>query len=145
MNPTAPPAPPHPVARPLTGDTDGPPHRQTSNVHRPRIPVILALGTGILTAGLGALFRQGLPAWAAYSRPVDDQRNSIAKPEVRDGAEEQVGHEDGSGELAGPALVDPIRRRDLDCRSFLPAPAATRDEGRPRGLVCLIRGPPLHA
>ena len=114
-------------------------------MNRPRIPVIVALGVGILMAGVGALIGQDLPTWASFSRPVDDQRNAVAKPEVRDAVEEQVEQEDGAGPPADQALVDTIPPLIIEERSLLLAPAASLDVGRPRSRVCLIRGPPLHA
>ena len=107
--------------------------------------MIIALGAGILIAGLGVLFRQGLPTRTSYSRQVDDQRNAVAKPEVRDGAEEQVGQEDGTGDPVGPALVDTVPPRVFECRSCVLAPAASCDAGRPRDRICPIRGPPRCA
>lgn len=112
---------------------------------RSRIPVVVALGIGIVIAGAGALVRPVPPPWASLSRTVDDQRNAVAKPEVRDGVEEQDEQEDGSGALAGPALVEASQHRAVEAWSFFAPPASRLDAGRPRGRDRCIRGPPAHA
>lgn len=109
---------------------------------RLRIPLIVALGAGILLTGLDALASRSPSPRAAFSRDVDDQRGAVAKPEVRDAEEERSEEEGGTGLTQCPAIDSSITPHAVVASTFLGACAVQLDAGCSHGSARCIRGPP---